>query len=311
MGQLFSREGAVALRNSVREKMGRGNELTTSLLLHFNKLHSIAERHDDKDIETLLLRQKEYEISLIGKKPDYPKDLPKFTPSSADKCDRELLFKTLKVEKDDITYPFQERWTRNSSAVHAAVQRDLLYAEKLLENPAFTVERVVSDNPLLNGLPAWEKNIQTYKIIEHNGVKFVVYGMMDGILRYKDGTRIGFEFKTKTNSISQLSPRQLKDAGESHKRQCVAYSILFGIDEFIILYESVAKDKWNANELAKEDLRAFYVKVTEEQRQKLLDKWARVAECYETGELIDGDNTKCLFCPFKTECAKHTGGIRQ
>ncbi|OMI07688.1 hypothetical protein BVL54_19890 [Bacillus paralicheniformis] len=307
---LFSRGGAKDLRQSVVNKMGRGEELASSIIKHFDRINSINPLWDDKEIETLLLKQKEFEVSLVGEKPNYPKTLPRFTPSSSDSCNRELFFKNLKADRDEEPMtPQQKRWTENSTGVHEARQRNLLYGEKYLTNPDFTVERIKDEeNPLRDGLPAWEKPLEDWKVIEHKGVTMVVTGMMDGILRYKDGTRIGFEFKTKSNSVAQI--KQLKEPAPYHKKQCVAYSILFGVDEFVITYESVAKDKWSTGENARPDMKAFYIKVTERQRQQLLDKWAGIGENVETGELPDGDNRKCMFCPFKTECSKYTGGIR-
>lgn len=307
---LFNRGGAKDLRQSVKNKMGRGQELASAIVKHFDKVNSINPLWDDKEIETLLLQQKEYEVSKIGEKPDYPKQFARFSPSSSDSCDRELFFKNLRVGRDESPMtPQQKRWTENSTGVHEARQRNLLYAEKFLDKPDFKVERIVDKkNPLRNKLPAWEKQLEDWKVIEHKGVTIVVTGMMDGILEYKDGSRIGFEFKTKSNSVAQI--KGLKDSAPYHKKQCVAYSILFGIDEFVLTYESVAKDKWGTGENARDDMKAFYIKVTERQRQQMLDKWAGVGENVETGELPDGDNKKCMFCPFKTECAKYTGGIR-
>ncbi|MEY8748924.1 hypothetical protein [Alkalicoccobacillus gibsonii] len=310
--QVFNRGGASDLRQSVKNNMGRGEELATAIVDHFNRVNSINPLWDDKEIETLLLQQKEYEVSQIGKKPDYPKMFARFTPSSATSCDRELFFKNLKTDRDEKDMePWQKRWTENSTGAHEARQRNLLYAEKYLKNPAFKVEKLPANAkyPLKEGLPAWEKQLENWKVIEHKGHTIVVSGMMDGILEYKDGSRIGFEFKTKSNSVAQI--KQLKDAAPYHKSQCVAYSILFGIDEFVLTYESVAKDKWGTGMGARPDMKAFYIKVTERQRQKLLDKWVNVSAHVDTGEMIDGDNSKCMFCPFKETCIQFSGGIKQ
>ncbi|MDT0150047.1 hypothetical protein Q9R38_26250 [Priestia aryabhattai] len=310
---LFSREGAKDLQQSVKNNMGRGKEIADALLLHFDKVNSIN-IWDDKEIETLLLRQKEFEVSRIGKKPDYPKEFSRFSPSSADSCERELFFKNLRVQQDETEMTsWQRRWTKNSTGVHEYRQRDLLYAEKYVKNPAFKVVRLKDEkNPLRDGLPAWEKPLETWKLIEHKGVKMVVTGMMDGILEYKDGSKIGFEFKTKSNSVAQI--KQIIRTGKPaphHRKQCIAYSILFGINEFVLTYESVAKDKWGTGDGGRPDMAAFYIKVTESQRNALLDKWAGISEDVETGELPLGNNTKCMFCKWKGECMKYEGGIRQ
>lgn len=286
------------LRNTVLEEMEgeRAEELEEAILDQFDQIHSI-DFFPDPDIERLLLRQQEKEIEELRKRPQLEKGIVCFKPSGASKCERELFYTALKVKPDEmVMFPYQRRWTRNSSAVHAARQRELLYCEKLIENPAFKVARTSE------GLPCWESNIHTVKKIEHKGIPFYISGMMDGILEYRDGSKIGFEFKTKSTTIAQVGAYKMRDAQESHKMQTVAYSLLFGINEFLIVYESVAKDGWDKGADARPDMRAFYVKVTESDRQQLLDKWAWVAsQCY-AGEVPDGDYSKCIFCPYKSRC---------
>jgi CRISPR/Cas system-associated exonuclease Cas4 (RecB family) len=285
------------LTNQVREKkqsQQRGEELVNAFSKHLEDVNS-KDYFDIVEVEELVLKEPAYAIEVMKTKKTYPTDIPRFSPSSSDKCERELYFKAIKAKKDEETgYPFQRRWTRNSTAVHGAIQKQLLEAEIVLEEPEFIVFR------LDNGLPAWEKNIEGWKIIEHNGVTFVVFGMCDGILTYKDGTKVGFEYKTKSNSVAQI--KQLKEPSPSHRMQTVAYSILFEVDEWLITYESVAKDKWSTHENARPDFKVFYYKVTERDKKMLLDKWARVAENVETGEIPRPNTSKCMFCPFKGIC---------
>jgi len=294
---LVSKTGAKTLRKQVvGETDTRALELSGALYKHFNALHEV-DFFPKNEVESLLLKAHEYEISQIGKFVNLPKGLARFNPSGASKCERELYYKAIKETQDEKTmYPFQRRWTRNASVVHSAVQRDLLYAEILLKNPEFMVKR------LENGLPAWEKSLQTAKVFNHNGIRFGVVGMMDGILEYKDGTEIGFEFKTKSTTIGAVGNYKMKDAQDSHKQQCIAYSLLFGLDEYILMYESLAKDNWNSGAQSKLDFRTFYYKVSEQDRQALLDKWARVAKQVQEITPPDREPDKCIFCPFKTVC---------
>ncbi|MHC5291096.1 hypothetical protein CHCC14819_0460 [Bacillus licheniformis] len=279
-----------------KENAKRGDQLVSALHRHFDDINDL-DYFPVKEVEELMLKEQQHFISKIGKRKDFPEGLPRFSPSSSDKCERELFFKAIRATQDEsIGFPFQRRWTRNSTAVHGAVQKQLLEAEYILDDPAFKVRR------LANGLPAWEKSVEQWREIEHNGVRFVVYGMCDGILEYKDGTQIGFEFKTKSNSVAQI--KQLKEPAPSHKMQTVAYSILFGIDEWLITYESVAKDKWGTAGDARPDMKIFYHKVTDRDRKQLLDKWARVAHQVNNGEVSAADTRKCMFCPFKTVCSE-------
>lgn len=286
------------LTKGVGVEADRGTQLVNDLKGQFNMLHSM-DFYPDLEIEQLLLKQKELELEYIKDRFYVPKDHIQFSPSSVDKCKRELFYKANRMRKDEQAMcPYQRRWTRNSTAVHEAVQRDLLYMEKLIPNPAFTVERMTEGKA--KGLPAWEKNIQAYKLFEHNGQKFYLYGMMDGVLNYKDGSRIGFEFKTK--STKQDTVHKMKSGSPSHIKQTVAYSLLFGIDEYLLTYESVAKDEWRAGVTAFNDIKPIYVKVTEKQKLALLDKLAEVTEMYGNGELPDKETSKCFFCPYKVHC---------
>ena len=300
MSQLFSRASAQKLKKEVVGDVSeRGKNLSGKLYNAFNTLHG-TEYYPDVKIERLLLRQMEKEVENITK-PHLPKEaegMVYFSPSGASKCNRELYLKAKKTKRDEIvSYPYQKRWTRNGTFIHSAVQRDLLYMEKEVEDVPFVVSRTE------DGLPKWEENIKTYKVIEHDGVKFGLYGMSDGILTHvEDGTQIGFEFKTKSTTVGAVGNYKMKDAQEGHKTQCTAYALLFGVYEHLITYESLAKDKWTANADAKLDLRVFYHKVTEEDVNTLLDKYAYITKCVESNTLPPCEPDKCIFCPYKTTC---------
>lgn len=297
---LFSRQGAERLRKRVVDgDSERGNRLAGALYNQFQALHSI-DYFPNYGVETLLIEQKKKDLDNIILSKEFEDDLMTFSPSSASACGRGLYFKSKRVQKDEIQrFPYQRRWTRNSSFVHEAVQRDLLYSEVVLNNPIFTVER------LENGLPAWEQNIKKRMIIEHNGVTFAISGMCDGILNYvPDGSKVLFEFKTKSTTIGAVGTYKLKGVSEEHRIQAIAYSILFGIDECIFTYESVAKDGWTKGAEAKLDLRTFYIKITEEDRKELLDRLSEIAKQYYNSKLPKKEDDKCFFCVYKSECER-------
>lgn len=297
---IFNRGGASKLKDQVVNAVPEsGIRMASALYNMFNDLHSM-EYYSDINIEKILLNQRMQEVNNIVK-PHVPTEydgMVYFSPSGASKCCRELYYKALKSEKDPQPfYPYQKRWTRNASAVHEAVQRDLLYAEKVLPEAPFRVARTEE------GLPKWEENIKTFKVIEHNGAKFGLYGMSDGILiNTETGKEVGFEFKTKSTTIGAVGNYKMKDASESHKLQCTAYAILFGIYDHIIMYESLAKDGWNKGTEAKVDFRTFYHQVKDEDVKGLLDKYAYVTKCVETLDPPPKELDKCMFCPYKGIC---------
>lgn len=277
----------------------RAVELETAILKQIDALHSL-DFYPKKYIEYKLLQDELDNLEKTRDDVGYEKGLICFSPSSVSKCPRELFFKAKRMQKDDVTaFPFQRRQMRNGTAVHRATQRDLVYSEVLLSDPDFTVARTPA------GRYAWEQNIAIIKTITHNGVTFQLYGMMDGLLDYRDGSRIGFEFKTKSTTIASVGTFKMREAMPSHKLQCTAYSILFGPDEYLIVYESLAKDSWAKGAEAKPDMRAFYVNVEEADRVALLDFLADTARKFYAGEVPDADRDKCMFCVYKTAC----GGV--
>ncbi|MBY0201681.1 MULTISPECIES: hypothetical protein [Paenibacillus] len=189
------------------------------------------------------------------KRINFEKGRVTFSPFSASECERELFYKTLKGDKDEqVIFPYQKRWVRNGSATCGTVQKDLIYAERL-DGVKFTVDRM-SDKT-----PAWEQNLKGVKLVKHNGVRFQIFlGMMDGILVYKDGSQAGFEFKTKSTTMGAIGEYKMKDAQDGHKEKCVAYSILFDMDEFHLIYESLVKNGWNKGEEAKPNVRPSSLK---------------------------------------------------
>ncbi|MCW2279251.1 PD-(D/E)XK nuclease family protein [Heliophilum fasciatum] len=296
IGSLISRAGAKELRDEVVSwKAERGRELTTAILDHFDAIHSI-DVDLDIEIERYFLQNELNGLDPNRRDVHFQPGVSIFSPSSAYKCERELYYKAIRLPKSmEDRFPYQRRWARNGTAVHTAVQRDLLYAEKYLTHPRFKVRR------LSDGSPAWERNVRQVRLIDSN-VPFQIFGMMDGILTYWDGSSIGLEFKTKSTTIATVGTYCMKDAQEDHKLQCIAYSLLFDLDEFLIVYESLAKDSWTKGANAKPDMRAFYLHVTDDDRSQLIDKFARIASMVKARKIPPADSTKCIFCPYKPSC---------
>lgn len=308
MGLVTNKGKAVKTELGIGDK--RGLEIQTAFINHLNAYSSLDEPRD-KEIDMSILDD---EMTNL-KNPKYinfKRGLVTFSPSSASKCERELFYKALRMPKDEQTFlPYQRRWMRNGTAIHAAVQKDLLYAEKYLEKPDFKVVRMKAPASVA-GRPAWESNLKEVRHFEDLG--FQVFGMMDGVLEYMpDGSKVGFEFKTKSTTIAAVGDFKMKAPQSGHVEQCVAYSILFGLEEFILAYESIAKDGWNKGEAAKSDIKAFGITITDAQRQALIDKFIRVAEYVNeykkdaNAPIPMADANKCIFCPYKSSCDKGDG----
>lgn len=299
MGLITGKGKAVKDDLGIDENFGRSKELTVAFIEHLDAYHSLDEKKNN-NIELAILDD---EINAIKnpKQIDFTRGLITFSPSSASKCERELYYKALKEVKDEQPFlPYQRRWMRNGSAVHAAVQKDLLFAEEYVKDAKYKVARMKAPASV-EGRPAWEHNLKNVRPFADLG--FQVFGMMDGVLSYEvDGSKIGFEFKTKSTTVAAIGDYKLRAPQDGHVEQVTAYSLLFSLQEFLLVYETLAKDGWGKGVEAKPDVKAFYVKVTEEQRQALLDKFTRVAKAVREKVLPNPEPSKCIFCPYKKVC---------
>jgi len=260
----------------------------------------------------------------------YPNDgLVTFGASGTALCDRQLVFKndkTTRPEKSD-DIPFRGRQRRQGTAIVDYVQLDLVHMPKRLGKDAkFNV--AIREN----GDWDFEDAAQERRVFEvphpETGelVSFAITAKPDGKFIYEpDGARIIFEYKTKASGLRAMNGKlDYKGAQDDHVRQVTAESLVFEIDEVLIVYESTQKPAWfddtgntSVTKGAKTwedgrprpDLRAFYVKVTDEMRAGLLSELARQASLvYEqraggsipdvTTEMTD----KCGFCPFTAHC---------
>lgn len=271
--------------------------------------------YDDK----LLRRFYEQKLRHLGFKP-YPSDgLVTFGASGTNLCDRQLVFKNAKVKtakSDDI--PFRGRQRRIGNAVVDYLQLDIVHMQKRIGDAAkFTIPT--------NDAGDWtfEDAAQLRTVFEHNvsGVKFAITAKPDGLMRYADGSDVILEFKTKASGLRAMNSKlDYKGAQDDHIRQVTAESLVFGIREALIVYESTHKPSWNddtentavtkgqktwENRAPRKDIRAFYVYVTDEMQEALLADLARQAALVYDGEIPDVTpemTDSCAFCAFRDHC---------
>jgi CRISPR/Cas system-associated exonuclease Cas4 (RecB family) len=277
------------------------SEVSQAFYKMLDDFHKMNIRNDNKlDLELLNDEIQQITSGRKSLRGTWNDALPTFSPSGADSCERSLAFKILKAEEDDQEFePYQKRWVRNGSAIHKAMQRDLIYIEKYLPNAPFAVCRTK------DGKFGWERNTRTVRTFEHNGEKFQLYGMVDAMLLDKTrNKRIGYDFKTKSTTIASVGDYMLKVPQESNVLQMVAYSILFDVDEYLIHYESLAKDSWTKGKEARNDMKVFHIKISEQMKTELLDKLAGITKQIREDQLPNPDFGKCLFCKFKEVCSE-------
>lgn len=268
-----------------------------------DKWHSLPETWDSKlDAE---IHRQYAEVLTKYKYMDF-RSLPYFSPSSANSCKRELYVKARGAKRDvKANPPYQGRWQRIGTAIGDLLQRDLLFIERYFEKktgegPAFIPTRTDENYPM------WEDFAKDMTTVEHNGVKFNLFGTPDGILRYKDGRNVGLEIKSKQTTAAQTSLYSMKEPKQDHVKQVTAYSIMYGVDDYIIAYVNASKKSWVMSEEDYEknpDVRAFHIHVTESDRHALLDGFADVVRAVQDGNPPPLDLDKWMFNSFKTACA--------
>jgi hypothetical protein len=230
---------------------------------------------------------------------------PYFSPSNAKACPRELYVKAKRANKDVFPkQPHKGRWTEIGTAIGDIMQRTVLAMERNLPGCPFRFERTEDGRPMFEDFA--KKNHE----INHNGQKFYLYGTTDGIMQYinEDGEiiRIGLEIKSKQTTPARTSLYSMKEAEDKHRKQCVAYSLMYNVDYFIILYVNGAKKGWDLSDEeyeANPDIRAFGFEITDADRQELLDDFAEITRCINSDTPPAMDLSRFTFNNFKTACA--------
>jgi len=304
--KLTNKVGAEELRQAVT--MERGEEIARDFIRMLDRWHSEPEVIDN-DLERQIAAMN-YEILRNPVKLDWgPRGSRYFSPSQVDACRRSLYMKLIGAPKDKQRHmPHQGRWQRAGTIFGAMIQRDLLFIEKHYEEVTgeaspFEVERVT-----VNGyrFPAWERFAETLVRIDYGGHTIALKGQPDGILRYKDGTRVGLEIKSKQTTAAKTGSYAMSGPEEKHLKQVVAYSLMYGLDDYLIVYGNLAKKSWNMTEeeyARNPDIRAFHVRITDADRRALLDRLAGVLDAVEARTPPPLELDKWAFNNWKTACA--------
>ncbi|MBA4542052.1 hypothetical protein H1164_03935 [Thermoactinomyces daqus] len=269
----------MSIRDHLRERStgeNRGDRIVREFLEQLDMYYS----HPKSNFYIERIEREFYEQKLqhLTFQP-YPNDgLVTFGASGTDKCDREVYYRNQKEKpekREDI--PFRGRQRRQGTAIVDYVQLDLLHMpERLGDKAKFTVARTKS------GEFAFEDAVKhravfTVRLPDGYVCKFAITAKPDGILEY-EGRRLLFEYKTKATGIKSMNQKLDYSGPDGHHiDQVVAESLVFGIREGIILYESTQKPSWFSDEEKKSvskgqktwidgkplaDLRAFYFSVT-------------------------------------------------
>ncbi|PAD91651.1 hypothetical protein CHH52_13595 [Shouchella clausii] len=272
--------------------------IADELVTQLNRWHSLPETWDNQ-LDTQIHRW------YAAAKPVWPKR-PYYSPSSANSCPRELYVKAKRAKRDQFAKPpYQGRWQSIGTAIGSVIQRDILAMERNLPDCPFSFEKN-SD-----GTPVFEDFAKTNHRVDFDGQTFYLYGTCDGILRYVNAegevVRVGLEIKSKQTSAARTSLHSMREPEDKHVKQCVAYSAMYDVDYYVILYVNAAKKGWNmtAEDFEKTpDIRAFGIEIDDIDRHELFDRLARVNRCVENNDPPPLDIESWTFNNFKTACAE-------
>lgn len=284
------------------------NKVAEEFTDFLNTFHSFREPWDDK-LDAWLHECYAKELRKF-KKYDF-NGQPYFSPSSANNCPRELYVKIKGAKRDEEdVQPHQRRWTAQGTAIGDWLQREILLAERHYkkftgEEPHFKMARTNE------GTPFFEDFVKNMKVIEHNGVKFSLFGTCDGVLLYKTDTgeviRVGLEIKSKQTTAAKTSEYSMRRPQDDHVRQVICYSMMYDLDYYLIVYVNTSKKSWfmTPDEFKKNpDFRVFGIEVTNKMKTDVLDYFASIIKAVNENNPPKLDLNKWTFNNFKTACAK-------
>lgn len=250
------------------------------------KLIDIA--NNELPIEQQFLNDLKASIEKAAEK-DSRKPSQTYKPSSMN-CVRQMTYQVLGVEPDNANTSFQLQGICESGTDrHIRIQEAIENMSSILNidceyiNVADFVRRRQLKDLTIVGQSGMETKLY------HN--KLNMSFMCDGIIKYKSKYFI-FEFKTETSN--KFYKRTNVD--ESHYNQATAYSIAFGINQVLFVYE-------NRDTL---DKKAYIREVTDEMKEELIGKIeycdGYVKKLKAPPKPLDVPKKACTYCEYKRKC---------
>lgn len=280
--------------------------MATEFIEQLNLFHSQPSPRDSK-IDLYLHQCYADVLRRTAKEGFKTPDKPYFSPSSSGSCARELYLKIKGEERDaQEVAPYQTRWQHIGTKIGDMIQEQVLLMEDHLENltgvsPKFKFVRNEHAEPM------FEEFAYTRYLVKD---KYYLMGTTDGIMTFQtpEGKliKVGLEIKSKQTTYSQTGGYSMKEANSKHKKQTIAYSIMYDVDYWIIVYVNASKKAWSMTEEEQNkypDIRAFGHYVTPEMKEELLNKFDGIMECVENNDPPKLELENWTFNNYKQACA--------
>lgn len=217
----------------------------------------IEAANDEVSIANQFLNDLKASIEKANNEPYKPSQTIK--PSSFN-CLRNAYYQLIGVEPEESKNTYNLAGICESgSNRHLDMQRNIIKMKEVLgvDIEYIDIEEFVKTRGLTDIEIKEKQEIETKLYNKRFNMSF----MTDGIIKYK-GKYYIFEFKTEI--ADKFYKRQGVD--ESHINQAIAYSLNFGLDKVIFLYE-------NRND---NSLKCYLLEVTDEMRNNMVDKIEQV-----------------------------------
>lgn len=231
-----------------------------------------------KEYQNAVKRQEERERQPV------PKDY--FRPSSMYGCDRMLFFMRVHSNGTGV----KDIDTNLAEICNSGTDRHLRI-QKLVEDmegvTCLDLEEVVKEanqKGIKTEFVGWNEDRTEARC---KNEEMSIYFQPDGVINFM-GKDVILEIKTE--STYQHSNRY--EPKEDHKYQATCYGMGLGIDYVLFFYE-------DRNFCGK---KAYLWKITDEMKEAVLSKIARVNKAIKVGTPPEKNENKCTYCDYKREC---------
>lgn len=228
-------------------------------------------------------------IASIEKSVETRKPSQTYKPSGMN-CERQMVYQVLGVEPGNSSASYQSQGICESGTDrHIRIQQAIEQMQSVIgvDCEYIDVAEFVK-----------QRNLPDLEVVSKNGMETKLYNtrlnmsfLCDGIVKYKSKYFI-FEFKTET--ADKFYRRT--DVDESHYNQATAYSINFGLDNVLFVYE-------NRNTL---DKKAYIRHITDEMKQELIGKIeycdSYVKQLKAPPKPQNVAKKTCSYCAYRKKC---------
>lgn len=213
-----------------------------------------------------------------------------FKPSSMN-CDRSMYYTAKGVTPDEELPDYHSVGiTECGSSSHKRLQ----YYVSQMRNKGFDCDFIdpewYAKVKGLNYLVVKEKEEFETKFLD---TRYNLSFLCDGIIRYR-GEYYILEIKTETHYKNS----KRMNADPKHRNQSVCYSLSFGINKIIWLYED--------RDIC--ELKSYLTEVTEKEKEEIINRIQNVESCVKENILPPKTSMldACKYCSFKETCRKES-----